>query len=106
MKHVVARLLVTVLLANLVDLASAEVAQDPDSNNPAASYLQDTDSDNIPDVLGCCSHACHVACHFVALIGAPLLVAASLDEFQIVLSEPPIFATPAPAPFRPPRSLS
>ena len=102
----VARLLAqVVLLVFLFDLFGVAALQTaPESHGSPPGYSQERDGLD-PQDAPACSHACHVALHFVALPVIPLAVSAVADQPQIRHPDSAVRAVPATAPYRPPRAL-
>ena len=104
-KRAIVRLLVLLLLANTLGIAHAEATAGLHSSATASKQPQDIDNKNCP-IGPRCRHACHLALHFIGMIGTPLPVATTLGEGKLSTSYTWISLVPAGAPFRPPRALT
>lgn len=102
MKRFVASLLVLLLLAGLFGVPSMQAA--PDKHGAPTAYSQESAGNHTEDSPAC-SHACHVASHFVALPMIALDVSVPADEQHLMHGDAAVFSAPVAAPFHPPRAL-
>ena len=105
MKRILARLLIVLLLANLLGVAHAEATV---GGQPVIALDQPPQQDQNS---GCpdgprCTHACHLALHFVGMVAESFAFATSPSERSVPLPSTSIFAVSTQAPLRPPRLLA
>lgn len=102
MTRLLARLLVIVFLTDLFGVAGLQAA--PDSHDAPVAYSQGSDGNQSQDLPGC-SHACHVAFHFVALPVISLAVPVPAAALLAVHGDMAVLTAPTTVLFHPPRAL-